>query len=96
MDGNTYAQIAAERGTCVRTIANQLASVFQQLRVSGRAELLRWLVMPREADGAVLPSAELVALASAGQDLGAAPASVPRGAKARGNLRRSEVSHWAS
>ncbi|HYO95579.1 MAG TPA: hypothetical protein VER33_13750 [Polyangiaceae bacterium] len=92
LDGKTYAQIAAERGTCVRTIANQLAAVFQQLRVSGRAELLRWLVTKREADAVVLPSAELVALANPGQER--TPATSPR--PARGNLRAHVVSQWAS
>lgn len=94
LDGNTYAQIAAERGTCVRTIANQLAAVFQQLRVSGRAELLRWLVTRREADGAVLPCPELVALANACQEL--TSAAVPRPAPARRNLPPREASQWAS
>src|SRR5262245_50259691 len=37
--GSTNADIARRRGTSVRTVANQLASAFRRLGVSGRAEL---------------------------------------------------------
>jgi DNA-binding CsgD family transcriptional regulator len=37
--GRSNAQIARERGTTDRTIANQLASAFRKLRVRSRAEL---------------------------------------------------------
>lgn len=46
IEGMTYAEIAEVRHTSVRTIANQIASGFRRLDVSGRAELLcllaRW------------------------------------------------------
>ncbi|RYZ09186.1 MAG: LuxR family transcriptional regulator [Myxococcales bacterium] len=38
--GKTHAQIAALRGRSARTIANQLASIFSKLHVSGRLELV--------------------------------------------------------
>ena len=40
VEGKSYAEMAAERQTSVRTVANQLGSAFQRLGVSGRAELL--------------------------------------------------------
>lgn len=40
LSGDTHAQIAAKRGRSARTVANQLASVFSKLRVSGRLELV--------------------------------------------------------
>lgn len=46
IEGMTYAEIAEARHTSVRTVANQVASGFRRLDVSGRAELLcllaRW------------------------------------------------------
>jgi DNA-binding CsgD family transcriptional regulator len=46
IEGQTYAEIAQARSTSVRTVANQVASGFRRLGVSGRAELLcllaRW------------------------------------------------------
>jgi DNA-binding NarL/FixJ family response regulator len=39
IEGKPHAVVAVERGTSVRTVANQLASVFAKLKVSGRAEL---------------------------------------------------------
>jgi DNA-binding CsgD family transcriptional regulator len=46
IEGMTYAEIAEVRRTSVRTVANQVASGFRRLDVSGRAELLcllaRW------------------------------------------------------
>jgi DNA-binding CsgD family transcriptional regulator len=45
-EGQSYAEIASARNTSVRTVANQVASGFRRLGVSGRAELLcllaRW------------------------------------------------------
>jgi DNA-binding CsgD family transcriptional regulator len=35
------AEIAAARGVSVRTIANQLASIYKKLRITSRAKLLR-------------------------------------------------------
>jgi DNA-binding CsgD family transcriptional regulator len=40
IEGMTYAEIAQARRTSVRTVANQVASGFRRLDVSGRAELL--------------------------------------------------------
>jgi DNA-binding NarL/FixJ family response regulator len=40
LDGLSHAQIAERRGTSRRTTANQLASAFRRLGVSGRLELL--------------------------------------------------------
>jgi DNA-binding CsgD family transcriptional regulator len=46
IEGMSYAEIAQARNTSVRTVANQVASGFRRLDVSGRAELLcllaRW------------------------------------------------------
>ena len=46
IEGMSYAEIAQARRTSVRTVANQVASGFRRLGVSGRAELLcmlaRW------------------------------------------------------
>jgi DNA-binding CsgD family transcriptional regulator len=49
MEGKSHAEIAVFRGTSTRTVANQLAAVFQQLDVSGRAELLCLLARRRLA-----------------------------------------------
>lgn len=40
VEGKSYAEMAVLRRTSVRTVANQLASAFHRLEVSGRAELL--------------------------------------------------------
>jgi DNA-binding NarL/FixJ family response regulator len=40
LDGRTHAEIAAERGTSRRTVANQLAGAFRKLGASGRLQLL--------------------------------------------------------
>jgi DNA-binding NarL/FixJ family response regulator len=44
VEGKRHAEIALARETSTRTIANQLASAFHKLRVSGRAELLCRLI----------------------------------------------------
>lgn len=41
LEGCTYRQMASSRATSVRTIANQVSSVFKKLGVSGRFEVLR-------------------------------------------------------
>jgi DNA-binding CsgD family transcriptional regulator len=50
IEGMSYAEIAQARHTSVRTVANQVASGFRRLDVSGRAELLcllaRWGLTP--------------------------------------------------
>lgn len=40
VEGYSYCEIAAARGTSRRTIANQITAVFRRLRVSGRNELM--------------------------------------------------------
>jgi DNA-binding CsgD family transcriptional regulator len=46
IEGQSYAEIAQARNTSIRTVANQVASGFRRIGVSGRAELLcllaRW------------------------------------------------------
>jgi DNA-binding NarL/FixJ family response regulator len=49
VDGFTHAEVAHRRGKSIRTIANQLASVFHKLRVSGKGSLLALLA--RESQG---------------------------------------------
>jgi DNA-binding NarL/FixJ family response regulator len=44
VEGKSYAEMALLRGTSVRTVANQVASVFQKVGVSGRSEFLSALV----------------------------------------------------
>jgi DNA-binding CsgD family transcriptional regulator len=50
VEGQSYAEIADARQTSIRTVANQVASGFRRLGVSGRAELLclvaRWAFDP--------------------------------------------------
>lgn len=52
IEGRCYAEIAQARETSIRTVANQVASGFRRLGVSGRAELLcklaRWGFEPPE------------------------------------------------
>ena len=43
VEGRSYAEIAQQRGTSPRTIANQLAASFRTLHVSGRGELIQRL-----------------------------------------------------
>ena len=64
IEGMTYLEIAEARHTSVRTVANQVASGFRRLNVSGRAELLcllaRWGLerpqAPAKRPPSVLPS----------------------------------------
>lgn len=39
LDGHGNERIARDRGTAVRTVANQVASIFRKLNVSSRSEL---------------------------------------------------------
>jgi DNA-binding NarL/FixJ family response regulator len=43
VEGLSYEEIAQQRGTSTRTIANQITAVFRRLRVSGRNELVQRL-----------------------------------------------------
>jgi DNA-binding NarL/FixJ family response regulator len=45
IEGHSYTQIAIERGTSTRTIANQITAVFRRLRVSGRNDLVQRLFL---------------------------------------------------
>jgi DNA-binding NarL/FixJ family response regulator len=49
VEGKSYAEMALLRGTSVRTVANQVASVFQKVGVSGRSEFLSALMRPSQA-----------------------------------------------
>lgn len=44
IEGQNHVEIARQRGTSIRTVANQIASAYKKLRVSGRMELLCYLV----------------------------------------------------
>jgi len=44
VEGLSYREIARQRGTSTRTIANQIGAVFRRLRVSGRNELVQRLL----------------------------------------------------
>ncbi|CAN5767663.1 hypothetical protein BH11MYX4_BH11MYX4_35440 [soil metagenome] len=46
LNGHDNARIARERGTSVRTVANQVASIFRKLGVSSRGELAARLSPP--------------------------------------------------
>jgi DNA-binding NarL/FixJ family response regulator len=61
VEGKRHEEIARARDTSTRTIANQLASAFHKLRVSGRAELLCRLIRRPGTDLEVqsLPLSEL-------------------------------------
>jgi DNA-binding CsgD family transcriptional regulator len=48
VEGQSHAQIAQRRERSKRTVANQLASTFRKLNVSGRGELLSKLVRERQ------------------------------------------------
>lgn len=43
IEGHSYQEIARDRGTSTRTIANQISAVFRRMRVSGRNELVQRL-----------------------------------------------------
>jgi DNA-binding NarL/FixJ family response regulator len=45
VEGASYGQIARQRGTSTRTIANQISAVFRRLHVSGRNELVQRLLL---------------------------------------------------
>jgi len=53
--GASNAQIACERKRSVRTVANQIASIFQKLGVSSRVELAGALARSENADAARAP-----------------------------------------
>jgi DNA-binding NarL/FixJ family response regulator len=55
VEGKSYAEMAVVRGTSVRTVANQVASVFQKVGVSGRSEFLSSLVRAGRPQVSQLP-----------------------------------------
>jgi DNA-binding CsgD family transcriptional regulator len=55
IEGKSYEEISMERGASARTIANQLASAFRKLGVSGRLQLLDHLV-ERSAEEPIPPT----------------------------------------
>jgi len=59
IEGKSYQEMAKLRDTSKRTVANQLASAFHRLGISGRAELLCLLAKRKLGSGQALPSAEL-------------------------------------
>lgn len=44
VEGKTHVEIARQRGSSVRTVANQIASTYRKLGISGRIDLLCYLV----------------------------------------------------
>lgn len=50
IEGHSYEEIAAQRATSVRTIANQVTAVFRRLRVSGRNELVQRLFFDQDLE----------------------------------------------
>ena len=48
IEGRNYLEIATNRGTSTRTVANQLAAAFRKLGVSGRGSLLNHVVSTNE------------------------------------------------
>jgi DNA-binding NarL/FixJ family response regulator len=44
VEGKSHAEIATVRGTSRRTVANQIAAVFRRTHVSGRCQLIHWLI----------------------------------------------------
>jgi DNA-binding NarL/FixJ family response regulator len=48
VEGESHAEIARRRRTSVRTVANQIASVYKKLGVSGRMDLLQHMAARRE------------------------------------------------
>jgi len=52
LEGLSNREVAQRRGTSVRTVANQVASLFRKLGVNARTEMVGALVLPRERSGA--------------------------------------------
>ncbi len=72
IEGQSYAEIARARNTSIRTVANQVASGFRRVGVSGRAELLcllaRWGLdspeLPQRRPPSSLPASARRSMAS--------------------------------
>jgi DNA-binding NarL/FixJ family response regulator len=52
VEGRSYEEIARRRGTSQRTIANQVATVFRRMQVSGRNELVHSLFAESRVEAA--------------------------------------------
>ncbi|HEY0463031.1 MAG TPA: hypothetical protein VGC79_02430, partial [Polyangiaceae bacterium] len=52
--GESHARIASRRRTSQRTVANQLATAFSRLGVSGRSGLLVYLSLASARDNAIV------------------------------------------
>jgi DNA-binding NarL/FixJ family response regulator len=46
VEGRSHAEIAADRKTSLRTVANQVAAAFQRLGISSRSDLIELLILP--------------------------------------------------
>jgi DNA-binding CsgD family transcriptional regulator len=66
IEGEPHASIASIRGTSIRTVANQLASAFNKLKVSGRSSLRALAVREHTAWRRTNPPAPIVAPPSRG------------------------------
>jgi DNA-binding NarL/FixJ family response regulator len=95
VEGKSYAEMAVVRGTSVRTVANQVASVFQKVGVSGRSEFLSCLVRSGRAQASppqpapqTAPATNVVPLRSSERR---APVSRPLHA-----MLRAEGTRWES
>ena len=62
IEGASYAEIAARRRTSTRTVANQVASLFHRLSVSGRSEMLSYLMTKHPASALSSPRGEKVTI----------------------------------
>jgi DNA-binding NarL/FixJ family response regulator len=56
VEGASYREIAEQRATSTRTIANQITAVFRRMRVSGRSELLLRLFACQAAGETLTPA----------------------------------------
>jgi DNA-binding NarL/FixJ family response regulator len=61
IEGLSYREIARQRGTSTRTIANQITAVFRRMRVSGRNELVQRLFLDGARGGLPAPNAKTLA-----------------------------------
>ena len=68
--GLRYSEIAVERGRSIRTIANQIASAFRKLGVSGRSELVHKLTSLQAQTESPLPSTQLTSDMDQADDAG--------------------------
>lgn len=76
VEGKSYAEMALLRGTSVRTVANQVASVFQKVGVSGRSEFLSSLV--RSPRFAAMTAETISALANNSEPAPTRSGRIPR------------------